>query len=73
MNNINEFKLEITGFSSLAEAEAFAQWYSGQGEQNSSIWFGCIKDEGEIEHSTMNCKSITTENNTVKMQLELYE
>ena len=68
-----EYKVVIKGFSSLAEAEEFVQWYSGQGEQDSAIWFECRKEEGLIEHSRMYHKSSSTDGNTVTMELELYE
>lgn len=69
----DDFKVIITGFSSLAEAEEFVSWYAGQGEQDSTIWFECRKDEGLIEHSSMYHKSSSTKNTTVIMELELYE
>lgn len=41
----------IKGFTSMAQVKAFADWYDGQGEQDSSVWFECRKDEGEIDCS----------------------
>lgn len=35
----------------MAQVKAFADWYDGQGEQDSAIWFECRKDEGEIDCS----------------------
>jgi len=67
------FKVEVTGFSSLAEAQAFVDWYSGQGEQDSATWFSDRKDEGLIQHSIMNHKADTVEGSTVMMEVELYE
>lgn len=52
-----EFKVVITGFSSLKEAEEFVNWYAGQGEQDSSVWFECRKEEGLIKPSVMNYNS----------------
>jgi len=37
------FKLEISGFRSKAEVEAFVNWYENQAEQDASIWFGEIQ------------------------------
>ena len=68
-----DFKVIITGFSSLAEAEEFVSWYSEQGEQDSTIWFDCRKEEGLIEHSSMYYKSSSTKGNSVTMELELHE
>jgi hypothetical protein len=47
------FELKITGFNTKAEAEAFASWYEGQGEQDACIWFECRKDDGEIDVDSM--------------------
>jgi len=49
-----DFTLKIKGFSSLAEAQEFAIWYSGAGESDSDIWFYERKNEGKIKHSRMN-------------------
>lgn len=48
-----EITLTIKGFNTIAEANAFADWYEGQGEQDASIWFECRKDEGEIDVHSM--------------------
>jgi len=54
-----DFTVHIHGFKSLEEAEEFCQWYSGQGEQDASIWFECRKDEGKDVRSFIPCESIT--------------
>lgn len=33
------FKVELTGFKTKAQAEAFVSWYGGAGEQDAPIWF----------------------------------
>lgn len=43
------YNLLIKGFKTKAQAEAFIDWYEGQGEQDACIWFECRKDEGEID------------------------
>ena len=48
-----EYSLQINGFKTKAQVKAFIDWYEGQGEQDSSIWFECRKDEGEIDVDTM--------------------
>lgn len=43
------YNLTFTGFKTKAQAEAFRDWYSGQGEQDATVWFECRKEEGEID------------------------
>lgn len=47
------FKLEISGFRSKAEVEAFVKWYEHQGEQDASIWFEELQTRGEIDRDFM--------------------
>lgn len=47
------YEIKITGFTSKAQAEAFVQWYEGQGEQDASWWFECRQQEGEIDVAFM--------------------
>lgn len=70
---MSDFKVVITGFSSLAEAKEFTNWYSVQGEQDCEAWFECRRDEEEIEYSSMYSNTISVEGDTVNMSLELYE
>lgn len=44
-----QFKVEITGFLTREDAEAFANWYSESGEQDASIWFEERWMNGESE------------------------
>ncbi|MDB4311958.1 hypothetical protein N9937_00870 [bacterium] len=68
----DKIKVEITGFNTIAEAEEFCSWYSGQGEQDASMWFECRKDEGRIQSYFMPCQSITTSRSdkTVRMEVK---
>lgn len=59
-----QITLEISGFNTKAEAEEFISWYSGQGEQDASIWFECRKQEGKINVDTMNLDCIKTYHST---------
>ena len=68
------YKLLIEGFNTKAEVEAFISWYAGEGEQDSSIWFECRQDEGEIEidHMHTDCSKtypIKFDEDTAKMYL----
>lgn len=69
------FKLEISGFKSEAEVEAFIKWYEGQGEQDASIWFEEAKMRNLIDRDFMpvDCSKtypIQFENNIGKMYLK---
>lgn len=44
MSTKKEFSVTITGFKTLEQAQAFASWYEGQGEQDASNWFECQED-----------------------------
>lgn len=54
----NMYSIKIDGFKTKEQAEAFVQWYEGQGEQDASIWFECKKNENEIDVDFMpvDCK-----------------
>lgn len=43
------YSLKINGFKTKAQANAFIDWYEGQGEQEAQVWFECRQDEGEID------------------------
>lgn len=62
-----DIKLTITGFKSVAEAEAFAEWYSGQGEQDASIWF----EEREEVRDFLSCRKIErVSSSEVRMEVD---
>lgn len=42
-------RLIIEGFNTKAEAQAFADWYEGAGEQDAANWFEARKEEGVID------------------------
>ena len=43
----------VTGFTEMAEAEAFVDWYVGQGQDNAEVWFAECKYRGEIKTGSM--------------------
>lgn len=63
---MNDFKLEISGFKTKEQVEAFMFWYEGQGEQDACVWFECRNEEGEIDVSTMNVDMEKTKFNPVQ-------
>lgn len=68
------YNLNIGGFKTPEQAEAFISWYEGQGEQDAQIWFECRKDEGEIDVDFMpvDCnKEYIWEGNTLYAQLKI--
>ena len=75
---MEEYTLTIKGFKTKEQVKAFAQWYSGQGEQDASYWFECRKEDGEIDVDTMNVDSWkmkdswdSFENNNLDLFLEI--
>jgi hypothetical protein len=45
-------KVIIKGFKDQKQAEAFIEWFEGQGEQDCSFWF----EEAGVESPSVNCK-----------------
>lgn len=66
-----QYSVKIVGFNTKEEAVEFCNWYSGQGEQDSSIWFECRKDEGEIPSRAMMTESIDSNDDEVLMKLRM--
>lgn len=69
-----EYELHIKGFKTKAQAEAFAKWYEGAGEQDAQVWFECRKDEGEIDIDFMptDCsKGLKWKDNALAMCLKI--
>jgi hypothetical protein len=63
--------LVVKGFETVEQAQAFASWYSGQGEQDSSEWF---ENQDDLEGVTgMYSEGDKTEGNTVTMTLRMIE
>jgi len=48
------YSVKIDGFKTRKEAQAFYEWYEGQGEQDICIWLECRKDEGIIDVDSAN-------------------
>lgn len=65
------YSVKITGFNTKEEAVEFCNWYEGQGEQDSTIWFECRKDEGEIPSRSMMTESIDSNDDEVLMKLRM--
>lgn len=74
-NNFSEeISVTIKGFNKIEEAQEFCNWYSGQGEQNSSIWFECRQVDNVIDVSAMYASSSSlTSNTNVEMILKMYK
>lgn len=70
----NNITVTIKGFNNFEEASEFCSWYSGQGEQNASIWFKERKNEGLIPSSFMESNTIQeTDNNNIDMILKMHK
>lgn len=63
-----EIKLVITGFKTIEAAKEFANWYSGQGEQDIDIWWECRQDK--LIGKSPICNSIDINNNIVTMEIK---
>lgn len=69
-----DITLTIKGFNELKEAEEFCSWYSGQGEQDASIWFDCRAAEGLISTTFMGEESTNKVNkNNIEMFLKMHK
>ena len=64
------FKVEISGFTTLVQASEFCSWYSNQGEQDASVWFGDRMEEGVIDTDFIPSKGCHIIRDTVFMQVE---
>lgn len=70
----NNITVTIKGFDTFEEANQFCDWYSGQGEQDASIWFEERKSEGLIPSSFMESNIIQkTDNNNIDMILKMHK
>jgi len=75
IDNKEDINLTISGFTNKAQAEEFINWYVGQGEQDSEIWFECRQDEEVLDVSSMYCNCDTTfpltwNENTINMEIK---
>lgn len=66
------FEVNIKGFKTQAQADAFVSWYSGAGEQDADLWFEIRQEEGEIDVDSMHIKDIETkwEGNVLNMTVD---
>ena len=72
MTEQSNYEVRVTGFKTKAQAEEFMNWYSGQGEQDASIWFECRKAEGTLDVDFMPADSFSDWNgNTIEMNLKI--
>lgn len=70
----NNITVTVKGFDTFEEANQFCDWYSGQGEQDASIWFEERKSEGLITSSFMESNIIQkTDNNNIDMILKMHK
>lgn len=64
------FTAAFTGFQTLAQAQAFIDWYSGSGEQHSGEWLaeaGCGLSGAYVDYSY----GTVVDNNTLTIKLRL--
>ena len=46
------FKVVFTGFKTLKQAQCFADWYEGQGEQDCDVWMSINVPDGIANMNT---------------------
>jgi hypothetical protein len=63
----DSFSVTFSGFKTKEEAKHFADWYSGSGEQNSSIW---LEEWAGIDFAGAKYPFIETENN-IEVELKI--
>lgn len=57
----------FTGFETMAQARAFADWYSGSGEQDAAYWL-----EEHSDLSSANAGVSVVEGNNLSVELKLH-
>lgn len=73
---VTMYSLKINGFKTKSQAEAFIQWYEGQGEQDASVWFGERQHDGQIDVDFMpvDCQKtypLTWKDNILEAELKI--
>lgn len=67
------FTIELAGFKTKAQAEAFLTWYSNSGEQEASEDFTCRVEEGSLDVTYMGITSNMWEGSTMKVVMDIQE
>lgn len=67
------FSIELAGFKTKAQAEAFLSWYSNSGEQEASEDFTCRVEEGSLDVTYMGITSNMWEGSTMKVVMDIQE
>jgi hypothetical protein len=47
------YSLKFNGFKTQKQAQAFLDWYGGQGEQDAQFWFECRMDDDGLDVNFM--------------------
>lgn len=68
---MSEITVTIKGFRNIDEAKEFANWYSGQGEQDITFWLEARKAAGRLDCEWMGVKNIESSDNTVIINLDI--
>lgn len=67
----DKIRVVVEGFTTMTQAEAFADWYGGAGEQDASFWFEARKEEGEIDVDWMGTDGpLVKEDNDIIMKIK---
>ena len=70
------FKVIFEGFETEEQAKTFADWYQGQGEQDSAMWLeniGIVAANVDMDKYQKQGGFIANENNEIIVPLRLYK
>jgi hypothetical protein len=70
------FKVIFEGFETEEQAKTFADWYEGQGEQDSAMWLeniGIVAANVDMDKYHKQGGFIANENNEIIVPLRLYK
>lgn len=62
------FTVTFKGFETLEQAKVFADWYEGQGEQQSDCW---LEEHSDINFACV--ENVTIEDTNIVVDLKLYK
>ena len=63
------WKVTFDGFETQEQAQAFADWYEGQGEQNSDIW---LEEHTDLTYANSDSETVLVADQTIVVGLKLY-
>lgn len=65
------YSVLIKGFPTKKEAEEFINWYDGQGEQDTSVWFEINNEENGGRSPMVTRKNVKDVGEIIEMSIEM--